>query len=93
MKRMLTGRGVGTKDDHYLAGPAWSNDERPSALGQSCESSFRALGVDTIDLYYLRLPDPAVPLETSWQARVLTLGDEQFSVVESELRTASDERD
>lgn len=56
---------VGTKGGHYRSGSEWLNDARPSVLRRHCEASLRALAVDTIDLYYLHFPDPAVPLEDS----------------------------
>ena len=35
----------------------------PEYVRQACEASLGRLGVDTIDLYYLHVPDPRVPLE------------------------------
>lgn len=56
---------VGTKGGHYRAGAQWLNDGRPSVLRRNCEASLQALAVETIDLYYLHFPDPAVPLADS----------------------------
>jgi aryl-alcohol dehydrogenase-like predicted oxidoreductase len=45
---------------------AWYvNDGRPENLRWSCETSLRALGCDSIGLYMLHAPDPAVPLADS----------------------------
>ena len=38
-------------------------DGRPERLRADCEESLRRLRVDTIDLWQLHEPDPAVPLE------------------------------
>ncbi|THF70882.1 aldo/keto reductase [Deinococcus sp. Arct2-2] len=38
-------------------------DGRPAYVRAACEASLHRLGVDTIDLYYLHRPDPAVPIE------------------------------
>lgn len=56
---------VGTKGGHYRSGSQWLVDARPSSLRRHCEASLRALSVDSIDLYYLHFPDPAVPFEES----------------------------
>jgi aryl-alcohol dehydrogenase-like predicted oxidoreductase len=36
---------------------------RPEYVRQSCDSSLRRLGIDTIDLYYQHRVDPSVPIE------------------------------
>ena len=41
------------------------HDGRPENLRWSCETSLRALGVESLGLYMLHAPDPAVPLEDS----------------------------
>jgi aryl-alcohol dehydrogenase-like predicted oxidoreductase len=38
-------------------------DGRPKYVRWACEQSLRRLQVETIDLYYLHRPDPAVPIE------------------------------
>ncbi|WP_030448348.1 aldo/keto reductase [Actinocatenispora sera] len=38
-------------------------DAHPDRVAGYCDASLRRLGVDTIDLYYLHRPDPAVPVE------------------------------
>jgi aryl-alcohol dehydrogenase-like predicted oxidoreductase len=40
----------------------------PDRIRAACEASLRRLGVDTIDLYQVHAPDPAVPLEDSLAA-------------------------
>jgi aryl-alcohol dehydrogenase-like predicted oxidoreductase len=35
----------------------------PEYVPQACDASLRRLGVDHIDLYYLHVPDPKVPIE------------------------------
>ncbi|GIL30999.1 oxidoreductase [Actinocatenispora comari] len=37
-------------------------DAHPDRVAGYCDASLRRLGVDTIDLYYLHRPDPAVPV-------------------------------
>jgi aryl-alcohol dehydrogenase-like predicted oxidoreductase/histidinol phosphatase-like enzyme len=46
----------------------WEADGHARALTAACESSLRALGVGSIDLYQLHAPDPRVPLATSVRA-------------------------
>ena len=43
----------------------WDVDGHPDFLRQSCEASLRDLGVESIFLYQLHAPDPAVPLADS----------------------------
>ncbi|KAI0059690.1 Aldo/keto reductase, partial [Artomyces pyxidatus] len=38
-------------------------DGRPEYVREAFEKSVRRLGVETVDLYYLHRPDPAVPIE------------------------------
>ncbi|BCJ39188.1 aldo/keto reductase [Actinocatenispora thailandica] len=38
-------------------------DAHPDRVAGYCDASLRRLGVDSIDLYYLHRPDPAVPVE------------------------------
>jgi aryl-alcohol dehydrogenase-like predicted oxidoreductase len=63
----LASRGVGdavvvaTKGGHYRSGDEFPADGRPEAIASHCEASLRALGVDSIDLYQLHIPDPQVP--------------------------------
>ena len=40
----------------------------PDRIRAACEASLRRLGVDTIDLYQVHAPDPAVPLEDTLAA-------------------------
>lgn len=42
-------------------------DLRPESIRLECEGSLRRLGVERIDLYQFHHPDPAVPVETSWE--------------------------
>ena len=48
-----------TDDQPYV------HDGRPENLRWSCETSLRALGVESLGLYMLHAPDPLVPLEES----------------------------
>ncbi len=57
---------VATKGGHVrTADGAWEVDGRPDYLRRACESSLRALGVETIDLYQYHRPDPRVPVAES----------------------------
>jgi aryl-alcohol dehydrogenase-like predicted oxidoreductase len=40
-------------------------DARPERAREAAEASLKRLGTDTIDLWYLHFPDPAVPVEES----------------------------
>jgi aryl-alcohol dehydrogenase-like predicted oxidoreductase len=40
-------------------------DARPERAREAAEASLRRLNIDTIDLWYLHFPDPAVPVEES----------------------------
>lgn len=58
--QMLSGREgvlIATKGGYYGASP--------DDLSTSLDASLARLGLDTIDLYYLHRPDPAIPLEQS----------------------------
>jgi pyridoxine 4-dehydrogenase len=44
-------------------GPDFLPDGRPAKLRADCEESLRRLRLDTIDLWQLHEPDPAIPLE------------------------------
>jgi aryl-alcohol dehydrogenase-like predicted oxidoreductase len=35
----------------------------PAAVTRACDASLARLGIDAIDIYYLHVPDPAVPIE------------------------------
>ena len=57
---------IATKGGYLRDGPfQWRADGRPEHLRAACEGSLRRLRLDTIPLYYLHLPDPAVPFEES----------------------------
>lgn len=56
---------VATKGGHFRDGDRYPVDASPTALTRDCERSLRALGRDSIDLYYLHYPDPQVPFEGS----------------------------
>lgn len=56
---------VATKGGHERAGDTWVIDGRPETLRRHCERSLRTLGAETIDLYYLHMPDPQVPFDES----------------------------
>jgi len=60
---------IGTKGGFVRDGPfQWRANGRPEHLREACEASLRRLRLDTIPLYYLHAPDPAVPLEESMGA-------------------------
>jgi aryl-alcohol dehydrogenase-like predicted oxidoreductase len=52
---------VATKGGIENPSAPWSRNGRPEFLRAACERSLRALGVDSISLYQLQVPDPAVP--------------------------------
>ena len=56
---------MATKGGHTRPGREWGLDGRPEYLGQACEASLRALGVEAIGLYQLHRPDPKVPFAES----------------------------
>ena len=56
---------VATKAGMVRPGGRWERDGRPAHIRRACERSLRALGVDTIGLYQLHAPDPAVPFADS----------------------------
>lgn len=43
-------------------------DLSPATIRAECEGSLRRLGVERIDLYQFHHPDPATPVEESWEA-------------------------
>jgi len=49
----------------WTAGNTLAIDARPERIVAECEASLRRLRTETIDLYYLHRPDPAVPLADS----------------------------
>ncbi len=56
---------VATKGGLERPGGAWIANARPEHLKTACEASLKALGIETITLYYLHAPDPEVPLADS----------------------------
>ena len=44
------------------------NDLHPDSIRREVHASLKRLQVDTIDLYQFHWPDPAVPVEDSWEA-------------------------
>ncbi len=57
---------LATKGGYLREGPfEWRTEGRPERLRAACEGSLRRLRLDTIPLYYLHTPDPAVPFEES----------------------------
>jgi aryl-alcohol dehydrogenase-like predicted oxidoreductase len=50
--------------EHHHDQEIWI-DARPERARAAADASLRRLGVDTIDLWYLHFPDPAVPVEES----------------------------
>ena len=61
---------IATKGGFVPAPPARSPDGRPQHLRDACEASLRRLRLDTIELYQLHTPDPALPFEESLGALV-----------------------
>jgi pyridoxine 4-dehydrogenase len=62
---------IATKGGFTRPGPGgWEVDGRPEHLREACEGSLRRLKLDSIDLYQLHRPDPAVPFEDSVAALV-----------------------
>ncbi|EIN05498.1 Aldo/keto reductase [Punctularia strigosozonata HHB-11173 SS5] len=53
---LATKFGIGFEFENGVCG-------KPEYARQSCETSLKRLGIDTIDLYYLHRPDPTVPIE------------------------------
>jgi aryl-alcohol dehydrogenase-like predicted oxidoreductase len=50
-------------------------DLRPASVVAECEGSLRRLGVERIDLYQFHHPDPATPVERSWEAMARLIDD------------------
>ena len=59
---------VATKGGIVRPEGRWEPDGRASHLSSACEGSCEALGVGTIDLYQLHVPDPRTPFATSVRA-------------------------
>ncbi len=57
---------IATKGGLERPGPGqWPRNAHPDHLKAACDGSLRRLRVDTIDVYQLHAPDPAVPYEES----------------------------
>ena len=56
---------VATKGGHTRLGTTWGLNGDPGYLKQACRQSLRRLGVESIGLYQLHWPDPAVPYAES----------------------------
>jgi aryl-alcohol dehydrogenase-like predicted oxidoreductase len=56
---------VATKGGITFSGSRMEPNGRPWYLRRACERSLRVLGVESLDLYYLHAPDPAVPYAES----------------------------
>jgi len=56
---------VATKAGMIRPDGRWERNGRPDHIRTACERSLRALDVETIDLYQLHAPDPAVPFAES----------------------------
>ena len=56
---------VATKGGHVRRGTDWELDGSPEHLRRACEASLRALGRESIELYFLHRPDPRVPYAES----------------------------
>jgi aryl-alcohol dehydrogenase-like predicted oxidoreductase len=60
---------VATKGGHYREGESgFLKNGRPEAIKAHCETSLRTLGVESLGLYQLHWPDPAVPIAESMGA-------------------------
>jgi aryl-alcohol dehydrogenase-like predicted oxidoreductase len=59
---------VATKGGHFRSGDKFPVDGRPETIRRQCESSLRALEVESIGLYQLHHPDPHVPIEETMGA-------------------------
>ena len=79
---------VATKGGHWRDASGFPKDGRPEAIRRHCETSLRTLGVESLWLYQLHWPDPAVPVEESMGAfadlqregKVQHVGVSNFSV-------------
>lgn len=61
---------IATKGGQLVTDGAVRANGRPEYLRDACEQSLRRLRLETLDLYQLHMPDPAVPLEDSLGALV-----------------------
>jgi aryl-alcohol dehydrogenase-like predicted oxidoreductase len=86
---------IATKGGLERTGPGqWPPNGHPDHLREACEGSLRRLRVDTIDVYQLHRPDPAVPydesvgalVELQRQGKIRHIGVSNVSV--DQLRTA-----
>jgi len=59
---------VATKGGHWRTADGFPKDGRPATIKEHCEISLMTLGVDSLWLYQLHWPDPAVPVEESMGA-------------------------
>ena len=50
-------------------------DLSPASIRAECDASLRRLGVERIDLYQCHHPDPATPVEESWEAMARLVRD------------------
>lgn len=80
---------VATKGGHYRTGPhEFPKDARPETIRRHCEISLRTLGIESIGLYQLHWPDPAVPItetmgafaELQREGKIRLVGVSNFSV-------------
>lgn len=79
---------VATKGGHWRDETGFPKDGRPEAIRRHCETSLRTLGVESLWLYQLHWPDPAVPVEETMGAfadmqregKVQHVGVSNFSV-------------
>ena len=57
---------IATKGGWNRPGPnQWTHDASPEHLRQAIEGSLKRLRLDSIDVYQLHVPDPAIPFELS----------------------------
>jgi aryl-alcohol dehydrogenase-like predicted oxidoreductase len=64
------------------------NDLSPQSITHECEQSLKRLNIDVIDIYQIHWPDPARPIEESWnamaqlkkQGKVRAIGVSNFSM-------------
>jgi aryl-alcohol dehydrogenase-like predicted oxidoreductase len=73
---------IATKGGWKRPGPGqWTHDATPPHLRKAVESSLRKLRRDTIDLYYLHIPDPIVSFDVSLDTLAQLRGEGKIRLV------------
>src|SRR5258708_7390901 len=65
-RRELGRHGAGLRLGPGGAGGGWHEDHSPANIRREIEASLRNLRTDHVDLYQFHDPDPATPIERSW---------------------------